>query len=509
MQESQQPMPPTVSPLSSSAAPAGRSIGSPGDATPDAGVSMAAERRAGSAHGGQTVNAAAPFVGMYDHPSPNSRHSSSQLPYRAEMEHALGQDFSGVEVFYGQDSTLSGIDALAATDGKKILFKEHSPGKELVAHELIHIVQQRQTGQRGAIQANGGVSSTEDQAEQEAERFAPKVAAGARVQVTAAPSARLMRQEDPVVTAMKSLQELLAKYDEPIAGPKDLEAAKAQKLTALKDLATSLLAKVGGLTDPQLQQLAKKLGADQTSKLLTICAAAGVAGSALERLKDERVVQVALTMKDKLYWAGGSGPDPSHGYEINKKPQRPDDDDTTPPYDFRDSTNDLAAWVLGGPEPTNASRMNCWEAVLFSAYKAGVLTKSWILQVHQQATNAAVDWAKKSEKRGEDSDHQFYSGQLAYNDLLETKLGLASATLYDPAKKQVPGRGDVVFMQGLAHVALALGQDSAGNTEVMSLWLYPMSGSNFNSTFQKTTIEKICSESKIPQSTVSYGKSPW
>jgi hypothetical protein len=69
---------------------------------------------------------------------------------RAQMEPAMGADFSGVRVHTGgQADTLNrNLSARAFTTGQDIFFKqgEYSPGsssgRELLAHELTHVVQQ-------------------------------------------------------------------------------------------------------------------------------------------------------------------------------------------------------------------------------------------------------------------------------------------------------------------------------------------------------------------------------
>jgi len=70
---------------------------------------------------------------------------------RAQMEPALGADFGGVRVHAGgqADALNRSLNARAFTTGQDIFFKqgEYSPGssggRELLAHELTHVVQQR------------------------------------------------------------------------------------------------------------------------------------------------------------------------------------------------------------------------------------------------------------------------------------------------------------------------------------------------------------------------------
>ena len=94
-----------------------------GDVTPE--VEAAIQRERG---GGQALDSAA----------------------RAQMEPAMGADFGGVRVHTGgqADALNRDLSARAFTTGQDIFFKqgEYSPGsssgRELLAHELTHVVQQ-------------------------------------------------------------------------------------------------------------------------------------------------------------------------------------------------------------------------------------------------------------------------------------------------------------------------------------------------------------------------------
>lgn len=107
--------------------------------------------------------------------------AGSEVPYRAEMEHSFGEDFAGVRVHLGQTQAMRGLGAHAAAQGENVAFATTDPTKELVAHELTHVVQHR----RGALShiASKAVSSPSDASEIEADAVASKVAAGERVQV--------------------------------------------------------------------------------------------------------------------------------------------------------------------------------------------------------------------------------------------------------------------------------------------------------------------------------------
>jgi hypothetical protein len=121
-----------------------------------------------------------------------------------EMGGSLGADFSDVKVHTGaeSDSLNKDLGARAFTTGKDIFFKEgaydpgSSQGKELVAHELTHVVQQG----TGAVGGEGRmkVNQPGDSFEQEADSVAQQ-ATGAGAQ-----SAQLKEEE---LTAQRQEEE--------------------------------------------------------------------------------------------------------------------------------------------------------------------------------------------------------------------------------------------------------------------------------------------------------------
>lgn len=114
------------------------------------------------------------------------------LPFQREMEAAFGEDFSAVEVRLGGAGG-SGQGARATFEGGRdvVAFDNTSPTREQVAHELAHVVQRRRFGQGAA-----GSSRMGDGAEVEARAVAGEAARGKAVQVSAAPSAATMWDDD-------------------------------------------------------------------------------------------------------------------------------------------------------------------------------------------------------------------------------------------------------------------------------------------------------------------------
>lgn len=103
---------------------------------------------------------------------------------RAFMESRFGHDFSQVRIHTNSNSTASArsVNARAYTVGQDIIFgsghyhPQTTVGKKLLAHELTHVVQQKNNA--GAIQRALLVGPVDDPYEREADRVADQVVAG-------------------------------------------------------------------------------------------------------------------------------------------------------------------------------------------------------------------------------------------------------------------------------------------------------------------------------------------
>lgn len=125
-------------------------------------------------------------------------------PVRQDMEARMGHDFSDVRVHTGDtaDKSAKSVSAHAYTVGSNIVFQRgtydpaSSSGKTLLAHELTHVVQQRNGPVEGTPQGNGvQVSDPSDRFEREASANADAVMSKpAPVQTAAAaPAAAVQR----------------------------------------------------------------------------------------------------------------------------------------------------------------------------------------------------------------------------------------------------------------------------------------------------------------------------
>ncbi len=101
----------------------------------------------------------------------------SPMPLAGDMAAAFGTDFSDVEAHVGTPEAKLGLailEAEAATVGRKVVFMDEQPSKEVVMHEATHLVQ-AEAG--GANVTPKGVSSPDQATEREASAVAEQSSA--------------------------------------------------------------------------------------------------------------------------------------------------------------------------------------------------------------------------------------------------------------------------------------------------------------------------------------------
>ncbi len=134
-----------------------------------------------------------------------------------QMSQSMGFDFSGVRVHTSSESdTLNQeLGAKAFTTGQDVFFKQgaynpgSSDGKELIAHELTHVVQQN-TGRVGGGGGGMTVRPAGDAFEQEADAVAKAMTSGS----SATAEGGVQRQEIPEEEEPVQMQELPEEEEE-------------------------------------------------------------------------------------------------------------------------------------------------------------------------------------------------------------------------------------------------------------------------------------------------------
>ena len=181
-----------------------------------------------------------------DGPSPvhdvvSSKGSPLEPGVRRDMEAAVGHDFGDVEVHtdsHAADSARS-VQAHAYTVGNHVVFGEGrfrpdtDEGRHTLAHELTHVVQQRQGPVDGAPAAGGiRVSDPGDRFEREAEANASRVTAGGGAGSDATPpaaAAPVQREADDAAAEMPVQRQAAPEEEqEEEATPEAAEAPPAE-----------------------------------------------------------------------------------------------------------------------------------------------------------------------------------------------------------------------------------------------------------------------------------------
>ncbi len=125
---------------------------------------------------------------------------------RAYMEPRFGHDFSRVRVHDDAEAAESAqtVNALAYTVGQDVVFGngQYNPastiGKHLLAHELTHVIQQR--NQPTAPQQKLKVGRSDEDSEHEADRAASQVITGEQVIINTSAGGKLQRQTAPAAS---------------------------------------------------------------------------------------------------------------------------------------------------------------------------------------------------------------------------------------------------------------------------------------------------------------------
>ena len=194
---------------------------------------LVAQRRAA----GDEEQAAEPASPVHD--VVGSAGSPLEPGLRKEMESAVGADFGDVHVHTDGKAAASArsVQAHAYTVGNHVVFGEGTyrpetpEGRHTLAHELTHVVQQRQGPVDGTPAAGGiKVSDPSDRFEREAEANAAKVTAGGGAGGEPAPAAAgpaVQREDDAEAAAVPVQRQAAEEEEAEEVPPPEIEAEGA------------------------------------------------------------------------------------------------------------------------------------------------------------------------------------------------------------------------------------------------------------------------------------------
>ena len=186
-----------------------------------------------------------------------------------------------------------------------------------------------------------------------------------------------------------------------------------------------------------------------------------------DRIRGNWYAESALKLSGCFHWtsSGPEGPEKKFAPQTRQSITNTNSEGEKPTH-HAEKRNDFLIWITeGGAEPGPQSYMNCWEAIFFSAYKAG-FSMDLIRKIHANASQSA------SKANLADIYYQKLLGILKIHGSfpLIPEIGL------------MPEPGDIVFVADEFYVTMCVGwqpsQAWMASVQVMSLWTRPRDGFN-------------------------------
>jgi hypothetical protein len=443
---------------------------------------------------------------------------------RSQLEPQFKADFSGVRVH--TDSRAHGLaqsmNAHAFTVGQDIVFApgRYTPGTtdgtRLLAHELTHVMQQA-----SHPISPGNTEPVDSHAEQEAHDVSARVVAGEPAPSPRAVPAGITRDvgwarrgpiPDPYGMGYNTILQNAGAAAEPavrdLASCEDahmnVDMTRFQRLPLARRFAVIRLQPhaAGTACEPWFPQLIAWFPQRDPSRLTDVqiettvefqeyMDANAVWQKTHNMTREEALLAVRLMIRQlregqTVTWNSDGSAFMTRARRqlgVLRSAQGQVGDLNWVPFSTGAAVNNPAAlptefgrWVLaGGPEPNAVSgRINCWEMILFGAYRGGFLTFARIQSIYQLAV-----------------DNVRNGVTTLVGDTVETELRRGSENILNlnSSSSPEPLPGDmVIFNRAATHAAISLGtKNAAGQHQVLSLWNEP----NAISHVQRTTIEEL------------------
>ncbi len=370
---------------------------------------------------------------------------------RGRMESAFGYDFSSVRVHSGSTgaSMSSSLGARAFTLGGDIGFAagEYQPntlvGDALIAHELAHVVQQSSGG-------GGARHDVEEDADSSAIGAVMSVWGGAK---------KVARSAMPRMRAGLRLQRCSSPSEFPRQGILIREAELQSAVPATRAVAPAAQAAAPAAVQilATLPNGARVTVLARNGAYLQVRVTSGgrqLTGWIEQSAVDDAVAhQMQGLLGERAAWQGSGGRGAGTG-------------------------NTFQRWALAdtettAPPLTPATSINCWEMILYAAYQAGVINWLWI--------------------------HDLY-----VNHPMENWVGRLTRATSGYTPGAALQRGELVFFDGLAHVALATGSGD----EVYTFWPPPDIPFDVNAPFFRTVDRVKTSTIQLLVDAITRGRRP-
>jgi hypothetical protein len=395
----------------------------------------------------------------------------------SRMSSAFGHDFSRVRLHTdAQAATLSSdLNARAFTVGRDIAFGagEYQPGTmvgdAILAHELAHVAQQGDASHSTEPTPSGG--SLQNTLEEDADTSA----VSAVVSLWGATKGWLA---DVAQNAMPRLKTGL-KLQRCKGGDKEEEKKKQKPPDAsrITDAAIEATAEYKAYMDPALQwQTQHKMTRDEALLAYRLIVRTKAEGNTVNWPADaETFMNLARKQLGALKETTG----------LKGKLQWVPFDSGTAASDPSQLQSEFAKWLLaGGPEPDSTTgKVNCWEMVLFSAYRGGYTTRNRVQDIYNEGVR-----------------HLRAGTRSRMGETIEIELRRGNEYILDPRDPNSPEPlpGDIViFTTAANHVAISLGtKDGSGRHKIISHWPPPDGIYNV----KETTIEELLASPEMRRS---------
>jgi len=393
----------------------------------------------------------------------------------SRMSSAFGYDFSRVRTHTDSQAAAisSDLNARAFTIGRDVAFGagEYQPGTmigdAILAHELAHVAQQ------GEANSSTGPMPSDGSLQNALEEDADTSAVGAVVSLWSATKGWL---SDVAQNAMPRLKTGLKLQR--CKGGKE-KPPDASKIT---DATIEATAEYKAYMDPALQwQTTHNLTREEALLAYRLIVRTRSEGTTVNWPADAEkfmnlarkqlgALKEATGLKGKLYWEAVT-------------PQM---------VEGQSPWTDFGKWLLeGGPEPDlTTGKVNCWEMVMFSAYRGNYTSKQRIEDIYKKGVSTNVP------------------GTTSFPDTIEKELRRGNEYVLKPNDPDSPEPlpGDIViFTKAANHAAISLGtKDSLGRHKIISHWPPP------DGTYKvkETTIEELLAQMQ-PGNVVKFWSPAW
>ena len=231
---------------------------------------------------------------------------------------------------------------------------------------------------------------------------------------------------------------------------------------------------------------------------------------------DETSMELDSMLGKQMQWrSSGLYPCVNSVLTFNGKPLLDKDKKQLPCTSF----GDWATASKQGPVPEAAAGtiINCWEVLLLASFNAGAIDWNYI---HGLYTEVPACTISKEQLQFMDEEQKRKECEKQQSTTWKDKLTSGKLRRYEPgsASGAKPQRGDVVFFNGLEHVALATGTQSTSGSEVYSFWPapdIPFIANEVNAVkdrVKKLTIEELNKwwiENKKESPVIEFAKPEW